>query len=81
MFRRHEQIENKKEQERKASLSKIPFKPVINSLSRKIVDLKRCAMSRNTSQKVYTIRIDRSKEKVAKENAAPRRNESGRTKN
>jgi hypothetical protein len=33
--------------ERKASYSKIPFKPVINNLSRKIVDLKRSALTKN----------------------------------
>lgn len=63
MFKRHEEIENKKEMSRKKSLEKITFQPTINNLSRKIVDLKRSTMSRDHSfgHKVYSIRLDKNK--------------------
>lgn len=58
---------------RKKSLEKIPFQPIINSLSRKIVDLKRNTMGKNDSfsQRVYSIKLDRSKAKEIKENVVP----------
>lgn len=36
---------------RKASYEKIPFKPIINNLSKKIVDLKRNAINNNNYKK------------------------------
>lgn len=49
---------------RKASFEKIPFKPQINNLSRKIVDLKRNGIikaedNQNYTHKVYTRSINK----------------------